>query len=943
MSVPGLCRISKLEILSRQDMGCSLISKTEGAFGVSVMIGGSELFSTSQVPTLDASTVNNATTRFMSRVYPLFGGNKKVYFRVIMKVSLNTIKQLTGLDLKIDELVDKINTQLGQVEEVVDLGAKYKDVVVVRVVECEKHPDADKLSVCMIDDGGVVQDVERDERGLVQVVCGAPNARVDMFAAWLPPRSTVPASFGEPKPFVLEAREIRGIKSNGMLAAADELAIGSDHTGIIDITESDLPSEYQGDLAAGISFAKVFRLDDYTIDLENKMFTHRPDCFGQLGVAREIFAIMQSAPEQEIATQTRFTEPDWYWKIPQFVDVQTIDLEVFNEAPQVVPRFMAVAMSNVEVKPSPLWMQIELVRWGSKSINNVVDATNYIMLLTAQPTHAYDYDKLKGGKIGTRLARHGETVKLLNNKIYTLNEEDIVIVDGDGVIGLAGVMGGLDSEVTSETKNIVLECATFDMYSVRKTSMRYGLFTDAVTRFNKGQSWLQNDRVLGRLMDLIPADQASKVFDLPNKSSKLDEVMIHPSIDVKPSFINQRLGLDLSGYAVANLLRYVNFTVYQTSLGNDEEADESKYSSDNPLNVNAPFWRTDIELAEDVVEEVGRLYGFNKLPRELPRRSIEPAPRSSIRKIEKSIRRSMEKAGANEVLTYSFVHENIMKKAEQDVSQAFQLGNALSPDLQYYRLSVLPSLLDKVHGEIKSGHDEFLIYEIGKGHNKKYHADDDDGLPSEMRFVDGVYASKKPRIGAAYYYVRKLVSVLARDLGFTLKFKPVEDTLDYPVTAPFDLKRSALVESRNGEFIGMIGELKNSVKHNFKLPAYVAAMTLDLEGLMKASQNAGSSYRPLSRFPKVTQDISLKVPVEVSYEDVFWSVWRSVETSQIGESEFTLEPLAIYQPKEGDSHKTTTLRLTIASYERTLTDKDVVTVLDIAAESAKSEFGAERV
>ena len=203
-----------------------------------------------------------------------------------MKISINTIKQFIDFELPpIDELVARINQQLGQVDEVIDLSPKYKDVIIVKVVSCEKHSDADRLSVCLVDDGGVVPDIERNSDGLIQVVCGAPNVHEGIFAPWLPPRSTVPSSFNDAEPFVLDARELRGVKSNGMLAAADELALGNDHTGIIEID----PAEWRPtavEIVPGASFAKAFGLDDTIIDIENKMFTHRPDLFGQIGIAR---------------------------------------------------------------------------------------------------------------------------------------------------------------------------------------------------------------------------------------------------------------------------------------------------------------------------------------------------------------------------------------------------------------------------------------------------------------------------------------------------------------------------------------------------------------------------------------------------------------------------------------------------------------------------------
>ena len=450
-----------------------------------------------------------------------------------MKVSLNLIKQLINFELPpVDELVARVNQQLGGVEEVIDLNAKYGGARIVRVVECAKHPDADRLSVTKIDDGGAVADVPRDEGGLVQVVCGAPNVHADTWAIWLPPKSTVPASFDDDEPFVLDARPLRGVLSQGMLAAADELVIGADHEGIVEIAEHDVPSGVE--LRAGASFAETFGLDDYVLDIENKMFTHRPDCFGQLGVAREIAGIFHQ----------QFTSPEWYNVIQEFAGGDGLEFEIFNEVTEVVPVFSAVAIKNIEVRPSPLWLQCQLVAMGGKPINNIVDATNYMMFMTAQPTHAYDYDKLRGSTIGARLARDGEKVSVLNGKEYELTADDIVIADGEGVIGLAGIMGGAETEVSSDTKNIVLECANFDMYALRRTAMRHGIFTDALTRFNKGQSPAQTDPVLKQLMSMVGGVQASKVFDTSSydKCIMPDGVHCVDSQGVSNEFINERLG-----------------------------------------------------------------------------------------------------------------------------------------------------------------------------------------------------------------------------------------------------------------------------------------------------------------------------------------------------------------------------------------------------------------
>jgi len=856
-----------------------------------------------------------------------------------MKVSLNIIKQLINFELpSVDELVAQVNQQLGGVEEVIDLKAKYGGARIVRVVECAKHPNADRLSVTKIDDGGAVADVPRDENGLVQVVCGAPNVHADMWAIWLPPKSTVPASFDEDEPFVLDARPLRGVLSQGMLSAADELDIGTDHEGIVEITENDVP--IGAELRVGASFAEMFGLDDYVLDIENKMFTHRPDCFGQLGVAREIAGIFGR----------KFTSPDWYKDDQKFAGGEGLELEVFNDAPELVPRFMAVAIRDVTVQPSPLWLQCQLVAMGGKPINNIVDATNYIMLMTAQPTHAYDYDKLRGHKLEARMARDGEKVSLLNGKEYELTSDDIVIADGEGVIGLAGIMGGADTEVSNDTKNIVLECANFDMYALRRTAMRHGIFTDALTRFNKGQSPLQNAAVLKQLMSMVGGVQASQVFDKHNDRlmvmqrdsrvtfgsagketiSIFDWGAITGVLVLESTFVNERLGTEFSPQEICRILKNVEIKAHE----------EPEPNMPYQFEVIAPFWRTDLELPEDIVEEIGRLYGFDKLPRQLPMRSIKPAPRNPRRQLKQAIRQSLSRAGANEILTYSFVHERVLKNAEQDPSRAYRLSNALSPDLQYYRTSVLPSLLDKVHANIKAGHDEFMLFEIGKIHDKELLLNDEN-LPSEQTFVDGVYASKKPRAGAPFYKARKLVDRLLADINVEADFvKIVESDADVP--APFDGQRSAWIVAKNGDKLGIVGELSQAVRRNFKLPDYTAAFSLDIEKMQAClTESREHNYRPLSRFPSISQDISLRSSVEISHDELLRAVRQCLDEPE--NLHCQIQTLGVYQPKEDAAIKTTTFRLTFTSYQQTLTDAEVKPIMDNIATAALTKLDAERV
>ena len=290
-------------------------------------------------------------------------------------------------------------------------------------------------------------------------------------------------------------------------------------------------------------------------------------------------------------------------------------------------------------------------------------------------------------------------------------------------------------------------------------------------------------------------------------------------------------------------------------------------------------------------------------------------------------------------MTYSFVHERILKNAEQDITQAYKLSNALSPDLQYYRLTVLPSLLDKVHANIKAGHDEFALFEMGKGHSKM-HGLGEDGLPEASQFTDIVYAAKKPGAGAPFYKMRRLVEQLAHDLGTKLVFKPIEEELNFPVTAPFDQSRSALVETADGIFIGIVGELKQSVIKNFKLPAYVAAASLDTAGLETVYAKQGSHYQPLSRYPSTSRDISLKLPTDVNYASVAQGIDRVLKAVEI---DAVFHAVSIYQPSDDATTKTLTFRLVFTSHQRTLVDSDITPIIESIQQTMQQIYGAELV
>lgn len=832
-----------------------------------------------------------------------------------MKVSLSWVKEYTPVHLSNDKLVDKIGAQLGAIAETIDLSEAYKGIVIAKIVKVDKHINADKLHVCLVDDGGVTKGVDRfGKTNFVQVVCGAPNIKENQLVAWIPPGSIVPTTHHYSEQTVIDIREVRGVISNGMIASAKELALGSDHGGIMVIQEKVKP---------GTSLAEYYQLDDLVIDIENKMFTHRPDCFGILGIAREIAGIQNVV----------FKSPDWYLKPKPPTDVKnaTLPLKLNNKLTDLVPRFMAVAMSNVTIKPSPAKLQAYLTRLGVRPVNNVVDVSNYVMLLTGQPMHIYDYDKVldmdlgaKEATLATRFPKKDEELLLLNGKRIKPHEQAILITSDNQSIGLAGVMGGGDTEVSDTTKNIILECAVFDLYSIRKTSMQHGVFTDAVTRYSKGQSPLQAPSVLALTIDMLEkladAKIASPVLD-DNHAEKIVPV------NINADFINERLGSKLSASEIAKLLKNVEFEVKVDA---------------NKLTIQPPFWRMDIALPEDIVEEIGRLYGYDQLPQTLPLRDLKPTSKDAMFELKTKVRQILSAAGANEVLTYSFVHGNTLTKAGQDPELAFALGNALSPDLQFYRLSLLPSLLEKVHLNVKAGFNKFALFEMGKVHIKNWL--DAERLPKEEPRLSFVLADANKNAIAYYWalnYLRQVVENFGIDANIIQLPNKAKLAINEQMAAPFAKERSAIItERQSGTILGAVGEFKPQVAKVFKLPGFCSGFEIDLTALLEC-QNKVLDYRSLSKFPKVEQDITLQMNADVTY---------AVVGNALADAIFNLttdcrsiEVTDVYQAPGERNHKNITFHVTAASDEKTLKAEEVNDWLDQAARALNRQISAKRI
>ncbi|MBQ9403155.1 phenylalanine--tRNA ligase subunit beta [Candidatus Saccharibacteria bacterium] len=822
-----------------------------------------------------------------------------------MRVSLNEIKKLVPEAEKVstDELVKLIGSRLVEVEEKIDLAPKYQGIKIVKVVECEAIPET-HLHVCKIDAG---------EKDLIQVVCGAPNVRKDMLAVWIAPGCIVPETYGGEN-FKLSVRPLRGFESHGMLSALDELDLGEDHAGIIEI-DPDFAKP-------GDSFAEKFDLNDIILDIENKSLTHRPDTFGLIGFAREVAGILG----------VKFNEPTLDFgnlKISQtltagefgkFVsDSERVKIEVKDE--KLCPRYSVAVFSISSAGLSTATDSanyltegaIFLAKAGMRTINKIVDATNISMLLTGQPLHAFDYDKFKavggGGepKITVRSAKSGETLKLLDDSEIELNETDIVICSGDTPVALAGAMGGESTEIDANTKKIILESATFSLYNLRKTQMAHGIFSEAITRFTKGQPVAGVVPALARCASMLLASPSDIVdFETSGQDSAIVE------ISITKDEINSLLGTDYSQDLIEKTLKNVGINYI-----------DNKY--------NIPAWRTDIHIKEDLIEEVGRLLGYDNIALDFPTRPFIGAKKNPLISLKSTIRDLLSnRFASHELLTYSFVSRRLQESVGENPDDSYEIVNSISPELQRFRQSIIPSLLEKVSLNLKAGFRDFSVYEFNQV-SKISFGRDEDGVPHLKNHLAFVTTGD-------YYSAKAVLLDLLSDLGIKgVEVKKYED--EYAYLEPLH-SASVIIKSADGksELTVSLGEIKSPVLKRLKISGPVSAFELDLDQLLSIQPSTAVSAPEISRFPSVERDLTVKVSADLPYADLIEPILSVFKAKNLI---IKLDPTSIYQSDK--STKNISFHLRFASSDKTLGNSEISDIMEEISKSVGSSLKAEIV
>lgn len=798
-----------------------------------------------------------------------------------MLVSLKWLKDYIDIEgFSPEELAEKITRAGIEVDSVIDRSQGMKNIVVGHVLSKEKHPDADKLSICQVDVGTDVR----------QIICGAPNVAAGQKVIVALPGARLPGGIK------IKKAKMRGQESNGMICSLQELGIEGR---LVPKKYADGIYVLPDDAVPGSDALELIGLRDHVLELD--LTPNRSDCLSMFGVAYEVGAILSKDVKlPEIKYEASKEKAEDY-------------IKVRVEAKKENPLYAAKVIKNVKVAESPLWLQHYLMAAGVRPHNNVVDITNFIMLEYGQPLHAFDYDSLGTGEIVVRLAKEGEKIVTLDDQERTLKSHHLVITNGKEPVAVAGVMGGANSEVTDKTTTVVLEAAYFDGLSVRRTSKDLGLRSDSSVRFEKG---VDPNRVLEaqeRAAQLLCELAGGEVLEGTVLVDELDKTPAR--IVISPDYINARLGMKISLEDMLSILQRLKF---------DVEAARGL------LIIDVPTRRQDIKIEEDIIEEIARLYGYDEIPMTLPEGKMHVGGLTPYQQKRRVVRNFLEGAGLYQAVTYSLTSEEWSQKFALKKEETTKLLMPMSEERSTLRQSLIPHLLQAAGYNRARQTDSVALYEIGSVFLGKT----GEGLPLEEehvafvitgKWVDDAWLGDKRNVD--FFAAKGIVEGLIEKLGLTERVSYKKGTMDglHPgQTADILL---------DGERIGFIGGLHPAERKAWDLKeTYVAE--LNLHALLYAEAK-GVEYEPLPRFPHVTRDVAIEVDRGVPASELE-SVIRNSGTK-------LLKAVKVFDVYEGENvapdKKSVAFTLTYFDPEKTLTDEEVANAHEKVLKALK-KFGA---
>ena len=791
-----------------------------------------------------------------------------------MIISEQWLRELIATDLNAQEIADALTLAGLEVDAVEALGASLDGVVVGEVLSKEKHPDADRLNLTQVDVGA-------DEN--LAIVCGASNVNVGMKV----PVATVGTKL--PNGLKIKKSKIRGEQSFGMLCSEAELGMAESSDGLLKLAD---------DAPVGESIQSYLSLDDTLIDID--LTPNRGDCLSVTGVARELHVLIDAAYTPVAVNEVPASSAESSEKV--LVNI---------ENSEVCPSYLARVVTGVDANAkTPLWMQERLRRSGLSSISPIVDITNYVMLELGQPMHAFDYAKV-GQEIQVRQARKGEKIALLNDSEASLNEDTLVIADAKQAIAIAGVMGGSDSAIDDSTRSIVFEAAHFTKRAVAGTARMYGLHTDSSHRFERGVDPNLPEKAMQRATELCLEICGGEAGEIVNKSNDLVE---KNAVELRFERVRRLLGMPLEKREVEAMLKRISNQVIETADG---------------WSVVPPSYRFDIERECDLVEEVARVKGYDNLDDRLPKLipSGRIAPENQVDK--RKLLNTMVAMGYQESITYSFIDEEMLKDFAVTEQKLIPLANPLAENMSVMRGSLWPGLVAACQFNLNRQNDRVRLFELGAVFK-------DDGEIKESNKLAGLVCGS---VFPAQTHLKKVNSVDFYDVRgdlesiFSLTAKPLNfivDSCEHPALHP---GQSAKIV-RDDSVIGFVGRIHPNLAKKYDLSLMTYLFELDLDSVCSGYV---PEYKTVSKFPSVSRDIALLVPVEISTGSILNHI-RLIDCQD-------LRDVQLFDVYVGEgveiNKKSVAVKLTFQRVDRTLTDDEIDAYTALVLRSLAEEFSIE--
>ncbi len=810
-----------------------------------------------------------------------------------MKLSLSWIKDYVKIpdDMDLKKLAYDLTMSTVEVEDVEYLARRFDNMVVGVIEKIEPHPNADKLRVCKVDIGG--GDVKT-------IVCGGINLSEGMRVAVSCPGAIV-RWHGEGEPVEIKNSKLRGVESYGMICASDEIGLGdlfpaSQEAEILDLSAFDVP--------AGTPLAEALDMDDVLLEIDNKSMTNRPDLWGHYGIARELAAL---------------------YDLP-LVEFKPYEPETGNEfkveiqSPERCARFIGVEMSGVGIQESPYQMRNRIWKAGMRPINALVDITNYVMLATGNPTHAYDADNITD-HIVVRQANEGEKLILLNDEELNLCPDDLVITDSEGPVGLAGVMGGAKDSILPDTKRVILEVANFEATGIRRTTQRYDFRTEASSRYEKAVDPERCVQAVSLAMkyfhEFYPELKVTGYCDQYVKKLKRAE------IDVSLTWLAKRLGKNLTNEEIRNKLELLGFDV--------------AIDGDN-MHVTAPTWRStgDISIKDDVMEEVARMYGYDNFEATSFTTTFEGAINQRDQDLIRNIKEYLAiRCGMQEVYTYPWMNDVFVNAVLQDTTGVLRLSMPPAPDLSCIRSSLLPNLCEAVVKNERYFNDFSIFEEAQVFFDRNYTSpyDETESLPEQRRHIGGAFASSVKDITELFREAKGVLEYMPRYThmeAFTFRKE------EKPVWADNVVWLNLFLGEEKIGDMGLVAK-KVSMECGIK---NLSVMLFEMDATkLKPLKSRTNKFTHLAEYPETDYDISMLFDSDAAWEDIYDAIMGQKKASALlKEAAFVDESRGKQIP---DGKKSVTIRLTIGSGEKTLTSQEIESAANQVMKKLGKKMGAE--